>query len=691
MNEDKKEVTGLGTSENEEVIGEVGSASLDEKQSLEEINSIENVDMKEEISIEIEELDSFVGADAITTEIVDTPVDNVNETGIEEIIPVEHVRDTMPTEENNIAIEEPESLSFSSKVEEHMGAPLEGFIPVEESFVNETDISTKEEDIESILTSEPLVEEMPVEEMVSSAEVVLEPANSQALKTGLPDIEIENNAEEGMTEDLTMKIPPIPPVGKALENMPSPKRKANKAMIFITIVIGIALLAAIVYFLFNNSKNLFLAAVNKEYGNMINTVSKSTGIGKYSEAKDSTLTTSGTFSLDVKADKATLTPQIAGIAEEISKLDGTYVVGTDYKNKNIVSTLGINYNKKNMVEVNGYGTQKKIYIELKDLFSKYISIPMDDYNTLFEDPNLKIEDAKSLTKTMKNAFLDALDSKDFKKESVETKVGNTSKKTNKISYTITEKNIHKVYEIFLKKLKGDKDFVAIVASYSKQSEKQVKEQIDKQIKDSSTDKILGDNQVILSVYMEGLLNKAIKYEITTISKETYKNIENIISYAKDGEDIYIAMDQNQKSIFVLKYQEITENTDKTLITMDGLTMTIDGIHKDGNATYTYLIKDTGTLAIKGKLIVEEQKQGKAYVGKDTFTLQGEIDGVLVLQVDGINTYKTTIGDKVVVPTNTENNVAWDQLTEKDQNTIFGNLLKNKNFMEFMTHISAYTE
>ena len=51
-----------------------------------------------------------------------------------------------------------------------------------------------------------------------------------------------------------------------------------------------------------------------------------------------------------------------------------------------------------------YGQKEKIYIELKNLFDKYIEVPVKEYDTIFESSE-NLEDSKYIVKTVKDSFL----------------------------------------------------------------------------------------------------------------------------------------------------------------------------------------------------------------------------------------------------------------------------------------------
>lgn len=503
---------------------------------------------------------------------------------------------------------------------------------------------------------------------------------------GLPQIEIENQAEGMLTEE----IPVIPPT--TIENQPNiaeekPKKKSKKGMIIGIILVLLVAILVVCYFLFFSTKNLFLAAVNKEYGNIVSNINTLSN-DKYKLAKDSSMVTKGNFKISMDANTA-LGTSFTGVAKELSKLNGTYTFGTDYKNKKISALLSLNYDKDAMLNINTYGTNQNLYAEFKNLFAKYISFPMEEYDALFTDPNVKVEDMKTMVKTVKNAFLDALDSKDFKKESVTTKIGEKEEKVTKISYAITENNIHKLYESILNKLKNDKNFVSLLASYTSSKEETVKENMEKAITEYKNKKILGNNSIEMNVYTKGLLNTAVKYGIIVNEIGSYETNITQMTYAKADKKNYIEIMQNNKEAAHIVIEE--KNKDKYLVTVtSGEVSALINITKE-NDTYKadYAITDSdNTNKITGTFTSKETKNDKKYDGTGNFTLEYELSGTKYFSLKAENTYQTTIGETVEVP-EIKSSVRYDQLTDKDANAIIANLMQNPALMSFVTNIMAY--
>lgn len=538
---------------------------------------------------------------------------------------------------------------------------------------NEVENEVKEEEIKEIPT-------------LTENEISLD--DSKEEKKELPTIEIENKVEEEepSTPDPVEEVPKEEIVVGPIETVEVPAKKKSHAMLIVIILAVILFVLGGVYFIFNNGKNLFLSSINKEYGNIVNELDTWTGKGKYAEFKNTSAVTKGTFNFNIHVDESLLDSNTLGILTEINKLDGTYQMGMDYKQKTIASTFGVRYNKNNMIDLGFYGKEKNLYLELKNLFDKYLKMPMDEFDALFEDPNRQVEDVKYLTKTIKDAFLNSLESKDFKKTSETIKVDKEDVKTTKISYTVNDKNIKKIYDKVLTTLKKDDTFIEKFAKYTGKSESDIKTTLEAARKKGETETFLqSSDEMILSVYTKGLVKEAVRYEMETKSG----NKETGITYTKNKDNTVLAFYTEAGEVMNATFIHKNDKQSEVILTSGTVQMDIVLKKENENIKVQYALTEQSTnMKMLGSVTVEEKKENKNYVGTIRSSSKVELQGSSIAEFGVEANYVTSVGETVELPA-FNNSIDASYLTETDSNTIMQNLLQNPVFVQFMTNIQKY--
>ena len=300
-------------------------------------------------------------------------------------------------------------------------------------------------------------------------------------------------------------------------------KKDSKKIIVPIVVILIFLVAlfAIYNFVFCNSKSIFLRAINSEYQKLDDKLNKITNSDLNTMAKNKAIKANYTFDIDINADDIVAGTNYEGLIDEINKLNFEMNTGVDNKNKKFSYNIKANYEQDNLINVFAYGQKEKIYIELKDLFDKYIEVPVKEYDTIFESSE-NLEDSKYIVKTVKDSFLNNLNEKEFIKTSTKTDINGKNKAVKKITYSLNEKKSLILIKNILTELKENDKFIEKYANISNASKGKVKKDINQAIKKIKSDiKTATDNEktIEMSVYTEGLLNKVVKYEIRLLEDE----------------------------------------------------------------------------------------------------------------------------------------------------------------------------
>lgn len=546
----------------------------------------------------------------------------------------------------------------------------------------------------------PIVEEAP-EASLSQKEIVdneatfviekpvvkKESVSSDDGETPISKEEEENfsSVEQALaSEPFEKELSSVKPDEGAISKTPKKGKKKLLPILFGVLAL-IIVIVAIWYFVFNNSKNIFLGAINKEYTTIMGSITVDT---PYEKAKKSSIVTTGDLKITVDdLEESLVGKDTVTLFDEINKLDIHYLYGLDYKNKKSAFQTNITYNKKDMLHLNAYGEGKNMYLELKDLFSKYISIPYEGLDSLFENPNASLEDMKIVTKALKDSFLKSLDSKDFIKTQETVSIDNKKQKLKKISYTLNKENMTKIVTSMIEDLKKNKNFVSIVAKYSNKKEEDVKSSLDSVIKEYENNKVNMENvNFTLSIYFKGLTNTAVQYEIKDESGDT-------IVYQKNHKEKIVTFLQNKEEFmkFVVK-----EESDKKVVTTISIpSLDLEGVIErnieDTSSIYNLLFKDSKeTFKIDGKYVMNKKENGNTIDGNADFTLKMEAQNQVLGTIKVTSTATSTIGKTVEVPNNFTNSVDIEKMTDEESTEILTNMMQNETFMQFINNIMNMT-
>lgn len=533
------------------------------------------------------------------------------------------------------------------------------------------EIKQQELSVNDTLSSSSISEQLPLEE-----------------KPSLPTIEIENQAENLAKEEEVFLDEKTMPSLQSIQIEDVPKvepSKGNKRIFIVLILAAFLLIVGMIYFVFNNSKNLFLSAINKEYGNIVTQLKWTSLHPEYDDIKNTSVTEKGNFSFHIKLAPSLVDTNTTGLLDEINKLNGSFVTGIDYKNKKMAYNFIVNYDQNQMFNFNFYGSQKKMYIELKKLFNKYISIPIEEYETLFDDPNMAIDDGKYIIKTLKAAFLNSLESKDFKKTSTIIKIGTKEEKVNKIFYILDAKNGNKISKKMIENLEKDSKFIEILAKYTNES----KEKIQSAMKKSKNENIMphSDAQVTFIVYTKGILNHAVGYEIETKSESGMKNS---IRYTKDGEKGYVHIYDNNKEVGNLVWVTKDENEREIKFTAGTVLLSVTVKKQENKMVIDYnMSEEISKAKLYGALVSNMNKENNGYTGNTNLTMNLDMQEISMMEVNLTSDYSGTIGQPISVPTDLENHIQLDQMTAVDFEGIVNNLMQDSVFGGFITNIQKY--
>lgn len=391
-------------------------------------------------------------------------------------------------------------------------------------------------------------------------------------------------------------------------------------IVIIALIAIVAFCCGYYYYKSNDSKTVFVSAINK-------------GIDKYEEnisktckTQDVTLKLSGNINSDNDDAKK--------VAEYINKSALQLNTQIDYENKNALIKLGVDYDNDKLIGGRVYynSNDKMAYGYIEELFDKYFKMDLSssDYNEMNETFNdifetqseMKLGEKVSLKKAvkiLKEEISDKLNKEYFSKENCKINVASKEVKTTKFKLILTEKQFVEMIQSICKELSENDDFLECWEEKDKIKDALV--QLSNQLNETEKN---DEVKIEFNIYKKGILNKFVKFEINM--------------YEVNNEDEKISFDivkENDKRYLFNAKSEI----EKENVEFSGDV----NIEKIDSNTYKYVV---------GSNIPEF--------------------GNITLNIEVSNKLNGTIEN-----VNKSDAVSLEDLTEEEQETIYNNLQKMK--------------
>lgn len=466
-------------------------------------------------------------------------------------------------------------------------------------------------------------------------------------------------------------------------NIEQPIKKKNKKGLIITLLILIILISCalgVYCFIFNKPKNIFLKNINNEYkqfSSLFNDI----------ETFDiKTATSSMDFDLNINVNElfeSELTEEQLQLIEEINALNFKLDSTVNLNKKLLALIVDAKYNENNLIDLGVYGKPNSIYVSLGDVYDKYIEMPFEEYETLFEQQTFNIKDVEYLTSKLKDAFLNSLDEKHFEKTSETISVNGEEIKATKIAYILTEERAYNILISILKEIKEDSRFLEILSSLSNMSVDEIKTGINDTIDEINNELKSADieEKIELSMYTKGINNKAIKYSITSDDAEIiYTNYQDRIKLVfKDSEETYLTLTNIKNE----------DDSYKTEIVMSNIKVTVTSKEENDTFTADYKIVELETKTeIKGNLTLKmnEVKKHEEYNQDLKLSMSVGMTGIEIVGMEITIKGTTKYNTDVTIP-DVSNSILYTNLTEEDTNTIMFNMLNNETLVNFIIKIS----
>ena len=466
--------------------------------------------------------------------------------------------------------------------------------------------------------------------------------------------------------------------------------KDNKLFI-ISGVLALVLVA--LYFgynrIYNSSKMIFLRSINKEYKELENLFSDYTDNKIYKLADEDNFLTEEELNFKIKTDDSIVDNDTKGIIDEVNDLKINVKSGVDRKNKQMLANLALLSEEDNLINVSMYLTKEKLYYELKDLLDKYIEIPIENYDDMFNSNTEKLDDTKYITRTLKDTILENLEEKDFKTSKQKVTIDSKKINTKKIYYVLNEKRFINLSKKVIIDLKENKKFISKISSITKK-ESEIKEGLTKSI--NNIDSQLKKNEfsekakITFAVYTKGFSNETIKYEMIVDNNEE----EVGISYIKSGKIKEVNLISDGINILKVKTTKKDNKNSQTVVTLvSAAKMTIDTKHEDNKVKNSFVISFIGSndFGIKGNLISEmkEKTKNKKYTQTVKFDISMESSNIELINFQMNLKSNIKKVNKLDIP-KISNSIKYSELTDEDLNTIINNLSKNEKLIKLIEKI-----
>lgn len=538
----------------------------------------------------------------------------------------------------------------------------------------------------------PEVVEVLKEEIIEEVKPEIPEVVAEEITATIPvEPKLEN---EELVEEIKPTIPPVPIIEKEeyIEEMEleNPKQKKEKPVILYAII-GVLIVACILLglyrYIWNSPKNVFLKAMNDGYKSMENSFEDLMNVNL--DENRSTAMYTYDYDFDIKTKDEYATTEIKEMLDEINKLNMKMQAGVDFNKKEMSFLFQTNYDKSSMLEFSLFGTNSQLYLELKDLFDKYIKIPVEDYDELFEqNSDNMLEESKYFASALKDAFLDNLSKDDFVSTKEKLTIDDKNINTTKISYVLTEKKMLEIEKLIIEDLLEDTKFIKVTSTLTSAEEADVKTSLEdmlEEIEESIEYIVETDEKIELNVYTTGISNTVLRYEIVIDSPDSKSGL----SYTDYKGVKSIALSSEEEEVLTINISKLENDIKKIEVIMDTFNLKIEGKTIDGEAMYSYsLTEELSDLEFTGAITSKETEVTKDKEYKEVISITGILNVGTekdIITMSATSNVVTKFVDKLEMP-DVSNSIDYTELTEEDMNSILSKLMENETLNLFVENI-----
>lgn len=440
------------------------------------------------------------------------------------------------------------------------------------------------------------------------------------------------------------------------DNFNKPKSNTNKSKVVLIIILLLILgLNATLYIWMNKPKNVFISSLNVVYKEALDFFNdmKDDRISNLSKTNLIKYDTNISMVLDNNSFNTTEDT----IADFFEKLKLNYEYSIDKKNRLSFLDFNVLFDNEHLLNLKTYSNNDSLYFYVSEIFDKYIYIEDVDISSIYD--NSDSEDIEYIVNKLKTSLIKNLENNYFETSNVTIEVDNRKIKTKKNTFMLTDDILKEIIINVLTDIKRDEKTLEILVDLSNTtfgfeniSKSELIEIINNSIEElgrKGSEKIL-ENDGYFSIYVRGILNTPIKYQILTTSTDYFgKRTEYEISYLTYTND----KNKNIKE-FIYKidniniFKFVSESID------ENIKYSLD-FYDDYGDEYLKLIFDVEK---NTKEIVRDKEYDVSTIF--TFVVKSEEELTLRLNIDT----KITIGGKIN-EISKEDIVNIDDLTEEE--------------------------
>lgn len=160
---------------------------------------------------------------------------------------------------------------------------------------------------------------------------------------------------------------------------------------------------------------------------------------------------------------ANLSNDLKAITDIINKLDLQFIMEADAKNKLVNATLNTKYKNEKLADVNLYVTDNTFYIQLQDIYDKYLKASLNDVTNeeAISSVNIDTDDMKVLSTSLMKAFKKSINDLEFKRTSTTIKIDDNDRNVYNNYVDLKEADIKKLANSIIDTLANDAEFTKV--------------------------------------------------------------------------------------------------------------------------------------------------------------------------------------------------------------------------------------
>lgn len=325
-------------------------------------------------------------------------------------------------------------------------------------------------------------------------------------------VNVQNDEKPEVVEEVSIQEPGLvvtPTInseniseGVAMFNGHHNDYEPKKSKFGIVVLVGIIIVVLVgllgfVFYLTKSPKMIFNGFINKMYKSAQNVMVDLDTVG-------------GSFAIQTNISTNDESNEILNIINDIF-VEFDYEL--DYNNKTAFTKISTKYDDEKLIDLDVYLKDSTGYVLLKDIYSKYISVALEeDIDSIFESVKY-LDDQKIVLSELKTAITKSLKSEYFATDKEKITINNQKVNTTKNSLELD--NIDDIATDFLTYLKNSNKFINSASKILNISEAEVQSNLEESLSSLKEDQLEATyDDTELSIYTKGLMNEVVMIELS---------------------------------------------------------------------------------------------------------------------------------------------------------------------------------